>query len=98
MSNNISKICSASDLVELREKLNADSKIVQSGEKQQILVCFGGSCLASGAKEVRDALKDELEQAGMSDKVQLVETGCMGPCVAGPVALVGDDRTFYQSL
>jgi len=98
MSKNISKICSASDLVELREKLNAAGKTVKSGEKQQILVCFGGSCLASGAKEVRDALKTELEQAGMSDKVQLVETGCMGPCVAGPVALVGADRTFYQSL
>ncbi len=98
MSKNILKICSPSDLVELREKLVVKNKTVTSGEKQQILVCFGGSCIASGAAAVRDSLKTELEQAGMSDKVQIVETGCMGPCVAGPVALVGSDRTFYQSL
>jgi len=94
----IPKICSASDLTALREKLQAESEKISSDETQQILVCFGGSCLASGAKDVRDALQQELEKAGLSDKVQLVETGCMGPCVAGPVALVGEDRTFYQSL
>ncbi|MDA3923791.1 MAG: NADH-quinone oxidoreductase subunit NuoF [Kiritimatiellae bacterium] len=94
----IPKICSAADLKTLREKLQAETKKVASDDTQQILVCFGGSCLASGAKEVRDALQEELEKAGVADKVQLVETGCMGPCVAGPVALVGADRTFYQSL
>jgi (2Fe-2S) ferredoxin len=94
----IPKICSVSDLTALREKLKKENKKISKDDTQQILVCFGGSCLASGAKDVRDALQDELEKAGMSDKVQLVETGCMGPCVAGPVALVGEDRTFYQSL
>ncbi|MDD2597665.1 MAG: NADH-quinone oxidoreductase subunit NuoF [Kiritimatiellae bacterium] len=94
----IPKITSAADLTALREKLQAESQRAADGDTQQILVCFGGSCLASGAKAVRDALRDELKAAGLSDKVQLVETGCMGPCVAGPVALVGKDRTFYQSL
>jgi len=94
----IPKICSVADLTVLREKLQAESQKSAAGDTQQILVCFGGSCLASGAREVRDALKAELAKAGLSEKVQLVETGCMGPCVAGPVALVGQDRTFYQSL
>ena len=94
----IPKIGSVSDLTALREKLQKENVKTSKDDTQQILVCFGGSCLASGAKEVRDALQDELEKAGMANKVQLVETGCMGPCVAGPVALVGEDRTFYQSL
>ena len=96
--NEMPKICAAADLSALREKLQAECQAAASGDTQQILVCFGGSCLASGAKGVRDALQSELEKAGLSDKVKLVETGCMGPCVAGPVALVGEDRTFYQGL
>ena len=94
----IPKICAAADLSALREKLQSECKAAASGDTKQILVCFGGSCLASGAKEVRDALQAELDKAGLADSVKLVETGCMGPCVAGPVALVGEDRTFYQSL
>ncbi len=94
----IPKICAAADLKALREKLQAELHSASGEAKKQILVCFGGSCLSSGAREVRDALRDELEKAGLSQSVALVETGCMGPCVAGPVALVGEDRTFYQGL
>ncbi|MFO7938002.1 MAG: NADH-ubiquinone oxidoreductase-F iron-sulfur binding region domain-containing protein [Kiritimatiellia bacterium] len=95
---NIPEICAAGDLASLREKLKKQCECTSDSDKQQILVCFGGSCLASGAKEVRDALQRELEKAGLADSVKLIETGCMGPCVAGPVALVGKDHTFYQGL
>jgi len=47
---------------------------------------------------VRDALRDALARAGLEKKVALVETGCMGPCVIGPVVLVSEDQTFYQGV
>ena len=93
------KVKSVAALTELRERLRADKPSCASGKPSQILVCFGGSCLASGAKEVRDALRAALEKEGLGEKVALVETGCMGPCVIGPVVLIGgDDRTFYQGV
>ena len=94
----LKKICSVAELGELRERLQDQSTSGSAKEKRQILVCFGGSCLASGAKEVRDALRVALDLEKLGDQVALVETGCMGPCVVGPVVLVGEDRTFYQGV
>jgi NADH-quinone oxidoreductase subunit F len=89
---------SVAELGKLRERLRAGKSTQGGSGSRQILVCFGGSCLASGAKEVRDALRFSLEMEKLADQVALVETGCMGPCVIGPVVLVGEDRTFYQGV
>ncbi|HNX34175.1 MAG TPA: NADH-ubiquinone oxidoreductase-F iron-sulfur binding region domain-containing protein [Kiritimatiellia bacterium] len=96
----LTKIGCVADLTALREQMRAEKSaaVDKDGKPRQILVCFGGSCLASGAKEVRDALRAALEKEGLGDQVALVETGCMGPCVIGPVVLVGEDRTFYQGV
>ena len=92
----LKKITRVADLEALRAQVKAtDGK---GGPSRQLLVCFGGSCLASGAKEVRDALRTALDKEGLGGQVALVETGCMGPCVIGPVILVGEDRTFYQGV
>ena len=94
----IHAIGSAAELVALRARLRTKSPCARCGGTRQILVCFGGSCLASGAREVRDALHLALVAEGLAGEVALVETGCMGPCVVGPVVLVGEDRTFYQGV
>jgi NADH-quinone oxidoreductase subunit F len=62
-----------------------------------VRVCMGGSCLASGAREVKAALAAQLAARGMQPGVALVETGCMGPCACGPVVLM-PDGTFYQGV
>ncbi len=62
-----------------------------------IHVCMGGSCLASGAGEVRDALAAELERCNLSTRYGLTGTGCMGPCARGPVVRM-PDATIYQGV
>ena len=74
----------------------ADGKKVIS--KRQILVCVGGGCLASGALEICAALRAAIKEFDLSNKVEVIETGCMGPCAAGPVAKVVPDRVFYQGI
>ncbi len=66
--------------------------------KNHILVCTGGGCVASGALEVSAALKKSVDRFGLSDDVNIVETGCLGPCAVGPVALVYPDAILYESL
>ena len=44
------------------------------------MVCYGTGCMSSGCKNVRDAMVEELEKAGLSDKVAVIERGCMGTC------------------
>ncbi len=97
-SSAVPQFKSVADMAAFRERSKPAAKSDKNVGSRQILVCFGGSCLASGAKEVRDALNAALAKYGMADQVSLVETGCMGPCVIGPVILIGEDRTFYQGV
>ena len=66
--------------------------------RTHVLVCTGGGCIASGALEVADALRKCLGRRNLADEVKVVETGCLGPCVVGPVAAVYPDGVFYQNL
>lgn len=66
--------------------------------RTHILVCTGGGCIASGALEVSAALKRCLAEKNLSNEVEVVETGCLGPCAVGPVAVVYPDAVFYQKL
>jgi len=66
--------------------------------RSHVLVCTGGGCIASGALAVSAAFTEELQRHGLADEVQIVETGCLGPCAVGPVALVYPDGVFYQNI
>ena len=66
--------------------------------RSHVLVCTGGGCIASGALAVSAAFSEELEKQGLASEVQVVETGCLGPCAVGPVALVYPDGVFYQNI
>jgi len=66
--------------------------------RSHVLVCTGGGCIASGALAVSAAFGEELERHGLTTEVQVVETGCLGPCAVGPVALVYPDGVFYQNI
>ncbi|MFW6291816.1 MAG: (2Fe-2S) ferredoxin domain-containing protein, partial [Spirochaetota bacterium] len=71
-----------------------------AAEKRQLRfhVCMGASCIASGATEVLEALEAEL--AGRNGTVEVSGTGCMGPCVRGPVLRVlpaGDTFTGVRA-
>jgi len=63
-----------------------------------VLVCTGGGCVASGALDVSAALTEAIEKKGLAGECKVVETGCLGPCAAGPVAVVHPDGVFYEKL
>ncbi|MBC8206640.1 MAG: NADH-quinone oxidoreductase subunit NuoF [Kiritimatiellales bacterium] len=98
------KLTSLSDLKKLQEAeilklgLRFDYKSHSGDSVRQILVCVGGGCLASGALEICAALREAIEANNLSHKVEVIETGCMGPCAAGPVAKVMPDNVFYQGI
>ena len=59
----------------------------------QCLVCFGTGCVSSKCEAIRDTLVEELEKLGLTDKVAVVETGCIGTCAVGPILYVLPDET-----
>ncbi|HEY3353774.1 MAG TPA: NADH-quinone oxidoreductase subunit NuoF [Polyangia bacterium] len=66
--------------------------------RTHVLVCTGGGCIACGALQVSAALRDELRKRELQGEVKVIETGCLGPCSVGPVAVVYPDGVFYENL
>ncbi len=67
-------------------------------KRLDVLVCGGGACISSHSHEFKEKLKEEIEKAGLGGELNLVETGCMGPCEQGPVMVVYPDGSFYCKL
>ncbi len=63
-----------------------------------LLVCGGTGCHASESDAILWNLRDELEAKGLSDKVQVILTGCFGFCEKGPIVKVMPDNTFYVQV
>src|SRR6056297_2304673 len=63
--------------------------------KMHLLVCGGTGCRASASDSIVESLKQELENKGLSDEVQVIMTGCFGFCEKGPIVKVLPDNTFY---
>ncbi|MCX8069034.1 MAG: NAD(P)H-dependent oxidoreductase subunit E, partial [Thermodesulfovibrionales bacterium] len=66
--------------------------------KQQIRVCCGTGCRASGAVKLLNALKSEKEKIDKKDDVEIVATGCQGLCEKGPVMNIAPQNFFYQKV
>ncbi len=61
-----------------------------------IRICMGASCIASGARRVQETLVEQLAAQGLTNKAEICEVGCLGPCSGGPVVVIGD--VFYEHL
>ena len=63
-----------------------------------ILVCGGTACCSGGADNIVDAFNESLKAANLSDKVQVVKTGCLGFCEQGPIVKILPQGTFYVQV
>jgi len=63
--------------------------------RSHILVCAGTGCASSGCKRVSDAMLESLQKHGLDKEVKLVETGCFGFCMMGPIVMIYPEGAFY---
>ena len=66
--------------------------------RSHVLICGGTGCTSSGIVAVREAMAKELELAGLSDEVKIVQTGCFGLCANGPIMIIYPEGTFYSHV
>ena len=94
-------MAAASRQTHIKKALKAAFKpeLATGGEDTvKIRVCAGSTCNATGRAAVSDALAKELAERGLSDKVEVVLTGCHGLCQEGPIAVVHPKGVFYPRL
>ncbi|MGD0917757.1 MAG: NADH-quinone oxidoreductase subunit NuoF [Thermodesulfobacteriota bacterium] len=64
----------------------------------RLMVCAGTGCVSCNSLKVRDRLEAELKGRGLSEKVEVVITGCNGFCAEGPIMVVQPEGIFYKKL
>ncbi|ACD96507.1 NuoF family protein [Trichlorobacter lovleyi] len=69
------------ELAELAEAVTAQ----QQSCRLRLMVCCGTPCVAAGAEAVMAALRERLASLGNPADLELVGTGCQGPCSRGPL-------------
>ncbi len=60
----------------------------------KITVCIGSSCHIKGSRQVVEQIQNLIATHGLSDKVELGGTFCMGRCQEGVCVTVDD--SFYS--
>ncbi len=82
----------------LQQRQKALSEKAASAHVSQLLICGGTGCHATGSIKVIDAIREEIRKQGLTDKYEVVETGCNGFCAMGPILVVHPEGVFYQKL
>ena len=82
---------SLAELAAKREKMK-DKVAIRKGLGQVRVVVGMGTCgIAAGARPVLSAFVEKVSEAGLSDKVTVTQTGCVGNCQLEPVVEVFED-------
>ena len=83
------------DLKGIKERTLSERALRKGGTTIKITVHMGTCGIAAGAREVMDALTEELAASGRKD-IRVVTSGCMGMCSSEPnvtVEMLGEKES-----
>lgn len=63
-----------------------------------ILVCGGSGCHSAKSADIIEELRAVIKEEKLEDSVEVVQTGCFGLCMQGPIVLMQPDDTFYSHV
>ncbi|MCL1863795.1 MAG: NADH-quinone oxidoreductase subunit NuoF [Defluviitaleaceae bacterium] len=66
--------------------------------KRHVLICQGTGCLSADAEKIEAAFAEELRNHNLTDKVDIVRTGCFGYCQVGPIVIIYPEGSFYSRI
>jgi NADP-reducing hydrogenase subunit HndB len=88
------------DLKKIKEKVHAETALREGARRVKVTVHMGTCGIASGAREVLDALMNVIGEEGVSDVV-VTTSGCMGLCSREPlvtVEIIGQEPIKYEYM
>nr|HPM42622.1 NADH-quinone oxidoreductase subunit NuoF [Candidatus Omnitrophota bacterium] len=63
-----------------------------------ITLCDGPSCMHKRSKEIISTITQELDKHGLTEKVRINLSGCLGMCGKGPVMIINPGYVIYGSF
>lgn len=88
------------DLKKIKERVKKDTSLREGGSTVKITVHMGTCGIAAGAREVMDALLQEMNETDRED-IRVITSGCMGMCSSEPnvtVEMQEKEPVIYQHM
>ena len=92
---------SLAELAAIREKMQNKVVLREGSGDVRVVVGMATCGIAAGARPVLNAFVEEVSNAGLSDKVTVTQTGCIGICQFEPVVEIfeaGKDKVTYVKM
>ena len=98
MKKSLEELNAIRDKIKGQVEIRRESSDAGADKKYQVLVCGGTGCTSSGSAKIIERLNEEIEKNGISDRVQVIKTGCFGLCALGPIMIVYPEGAFYSMV
>ena len=92
---------SLAELQAIKEKMKNSVVLREGGETIRVVVGMATCGIAAGARPVLNALVEEVTKDGLSEKVMVTQTGCIGLCQYEPIVEVfegGKEKVTYVKM
>ena len=92
---------SLAELAAIREKMQNKVVIREGSNDVRVVVGMATCGIAAGARPVLNAFVEGVNNAGLSEKVTVTQTGCIGVCQFEPIVEVfeaGKDKVTYAHM
>ena len=93
---------SLAELQAIRDKMRQQIDLRDSGDDRIRVVVGMATCgIAAGARPVLNTLAQEVQTRGLTDKISVTQTGCIGLCQYEPIVEVmepGKDKVTYVKM
>lgn len=93
---------SLEELKAIRERMQSQVNMRESGHDSTRVVVGMATCgIASGARPVLTALSTLVQEKGLTDRVSVTQTGCIGLCQYEPIVEVmepGKEKITYVKM
>ena len=92
---------SLAELQAIKEKMKSKIVLREGAGEIRVVVGMATCGIAAGARPVLNAFVEEVNNAGLYDKVTVSQTGCIGFCQLEPIVEVfeaGKDKVTYIKM
>lgn len=92
---------SLAELAAIREKMQNKVVIREGSGEIRVVVGMATCGIAAGARPVLNAFVEGVNEAGLSDKVTVTQTGCIGVCQFEPIVEIfesGKEKVTYAHM
>ena len=92
---------SLAELAAIRDRMKDKVSIREGSGNIRVVVGMATCGIAAGARPVLSAFVEEVAKEGLSDKVTVTQTGCIGICQYEPVVEIfedGKDKVTYVKM